>query len=68
MSQEAMNAMDSEPHLKTSSKSPERTTGRFSESLPPARQIINVNNDSCFSVEMHRVWYFVVFFHSTPCT
>lgn len=68
MSREAMNAMDSEPHLKTSSKSPEITTGCFSESLPPARQVINVNNDSCFSVKMHWVYYFVVFFQSTPCT
>lgn len=51
MSQEVMNALDSEPHLKTSSRSPERFTGRFSESLPPATQIINANSDFGFSAK-----------------
>lgn len=55
MPQKAMNAMDSEPHLKTSSRSPETTTGR------PARQIGNVNTDSGFSVKIHWVYYLVVF-------
>lgn len=51
MSQEAMNALDSEPHLKTSSRSPERFPGRFSESLPPTSQIINANSDFGFSAK-----------------